>query len=708
MITLLAVMIVVDYIIIKHQHSAMIDKLINHTRNEINFLSEAIKEPIKQRENAMIEHFINKWGEVHQYVTKFELIASNNVPLVAFRRKTENDSNLFSIQHRINVKTSEQYLLKLQIDLASINNELLKLITELIVSSILVTLFLGILLWFIFKKLAINPLTGKITTYRRTQRLLQKAKERFRTVADFTYDWEYWLSPEGKINYMSPSVKRITGYSIDEFMKDPTLLDSIIDPEYLSTFSNHCRNELIKSAPAKIEFRITTKSGKKRWLGHNCQMVYGPKKEFFGRRISNRDITDAKKAESKIRKSMVVAERATLAKTRFLSFISHELRTPLNAILGFSQLLSQSSTSLEKMQQEYVDYILQSGNILLKLINDFTDLSKIEAGKISLMFENINLSDSIKECLDLTNNLIQKKSIKIINKIGPNPPIIKADPIRCKQVFCNLISNAIKYNEDGGSVTITAGPTNHDRLRINIIDTGIGIKPEDHNKIFEPFERLKQEKFHVEGTGIGLTITKQLVELMKGKIGFYSTPKEGSIFWVEFPICTEVENEVYYSNENINNENNDNKINSNNKIYSDNKIKKYKSTLKKPLNYNHNRKIKILYIEDHPINLNLIQSTLSPYYNSNIIVANSAESGIPIAIEQQPDLILLDINLPGIDGYRTLKIIKNHQKTSQIPIIALSGLATANDIQKGLNAGFDHYLTKPLVIKQFLKVVRSY
>ena len=372
------------------------------------------------------------------------------------------------------------------------------------------------------------------------------------------------------------------------------------------------------------------------------------------------------------------AEKASQAKSDFLSSMSHELRTPMNAILGFAQLL-KLDTELNEMQQGNTDEILKAGHHLLELINEVLDLAKVESGKIDLSIEPVRLSVLVNECFVLIAPLAANLGISISQKkIGEH--FVRADRTRLKQVLINLLSNAIKYNRKQGKVELDVLPVNDAELRITISDTGNGVAAERLDELFLPFNRLDAEGGEIEGTGIGLAITRQLVEMMAGRIGVDSELGVGSRFWVELPMALSglpVEQEENVSVSDL-------------------------STVV------HEHRSTVLYIEDNPTNLKLVSQILANRENVNLITAHEPELGLELAGVHQPDLILLDINMPRINGYQVLKILKLDERLKHIPVVAVTAKAMTKDIEKGKAVGFTDYLIKPLDIPHFLAVIDQY
>ncbi len=375
-----------------------------------------------------------------------------------------------------------------------------------------------------------------------------------------------------------------------------------------------------------------------------------------------------------------IAENANHAKSDFLSSMSHELRTPLNAIIGFAQLLESDVPPPNKEQMNSIDQILKAGWHLLKLINEILDLSKIESGNLPLSLEPVSLSEIITECRNMVEKQAQRRGINMIFPKFDKIYFVRADRTRLNQVLINLLSNAIKYNSTPGTVEVKYEITGPERIRLSVIDSGAGLSPEKIAQLFQPFNRIGQETIGPEGTGIGLVIAKKLVELMEGSIGVESAVGTGSTFWFEMGLVTEQQLEPH-----------------------DQKT----GEIEKQDAINGSRQLTMLYIEDNLANMNLIEKIIARMPNVRMLSSMSGNGGIEIALTQLPDLILLDINLPDINGFEALKILKANRFTMHIPVIAISANAMVHDIEKGRKAGFINYLTKPIILNEFTAAMKA-
>ena len=357
--------------------------------------------------------------------------------------------------------------------------------------------------------------------------------------------------------------------------------------------------------------------------------------------------------------------------------MSHELRTPMNAILGFGQLLNYDKNEpLTDSQKNKVNEILKAGNHLLELINEVLEISHIESGKLSLSIENVGLQEVLEEATLLMVPLAQPRNIQIENRVAqyPEPVFVLADRTKLKQVLLNLISNAVKYNYDNGSIIVSCEQESNNRTRIKIIDTGTGISKEQQKHLFQPFNRLDAENSGIEGTGIGLTITKRLLETMGGSIAFENNSEKGSCFSIELPGGKETGFQI--------------------ELDSEQKKGIPSSGIE--------GQFTLLYVEDNSANLELVEQILQSRPEINLLSASRALLGIDLARAHQPDLILMDIHMPEMDGITAMKKLQDFAETREIPIIAVSANAMESDIKKALEAGFKAYISKPIDIPTFL------
>lgn len=387
------------------------------------------------------------------------------------------------------------------------------------------------------------------------------------------------------------------------------------------------------------------------------------------------DIDDAKKLELELRKAKLIAEQASLAKSEFLSSMSHELRTPLNGILGFSQLL-ELDDNLSREQIESVAQIHSSGKHLLTLINDILDLSAIDVGELSISLGPVNLSNVVQSCVALLSPLAEKRNITLTYSNLDGVSVL-ADSVRLKQVLINLLTNAIKYNHEGGKVLLSARVLGS-KVLISVLDKGYGIEKDKLDGLFVPFNRLGRENGEIEGTGIGLSLTHKLVELMKGRIGVDSTPGKGSCFWVEFPLAA--------ANGTV-----------------DSTLKEI--ALSENSNFDHMRTV--LYIEDNPSNTKLMESFFNVFESVRLLTAHRPSLGLELANAERPDVILLDINLPEMDGYQVMKQLQQNTDLHDIPVIAITANAMPEEVERGNKSGFYNYLTKPLDLKHLKEVLKE-
>lgn len=416
-----------------------------------------------------------------------------------------------------------------------------------------------------------------------------------------------------------------------------------------------------------MELRLRCKDGSYKWVQSRASVVTRDAQGNPLRVIGiNSDISERKRVEEALIAARVEADRANRAKSEFLSSMSHELRTPLNAILGFGQLL-ESDDSLDPQQLDSVHEILKAGHHLLDLINEVLDLAKVESGRIELALAPLDVASIVRECLGLVSPIASQHGITVSHHINPGLRV-RADHTRLKQALVNLMSNAIKYNRPQGNVVLSAHVENQDHLRLVVRDTGPGIPPDRIHELFQPFNRLDAEHSDVEGTGIGLTITERLVEMMGGTIGVDSQLGIGSAFWIELPLEQGTASDTH----------------------------ELPPLPALPCSGGSDDHHLVLYIEDNPANLKLVSQLIGRRRHVGLITASDGESGIDRAQQQCPDLILLDINMPGMDGYQVLEALRTNIALRHIPVVAITANAMPRDILRGMAARFDDYLTKPI------------
>lgn len=382
--------------------------------------------------------------------------------------------------------------------------------------------------------------------------------------------------------------------------------------------------------------------------------------------------------EASQRRAREEAEAATSSKNEFLSRMSHELRTPLNGVLGFAQLLAMDS--LQPRQQESVAHILKGGRHLLALINEVLDVTRIETGDISLSPEPVLVNDVLQESIDLVRPLADEHRVNFVSRNTPACDVhVFADRQRLKQILLNLLSNAIKYNRTGGTVAVSCGE-GHKGLRINVTDTGHGIRPEHVGLLFTPFERLGAENTDIQGTGIGLALSRRLAEAMGGTLDVETELGRGSTFWVDLPLA-------------------EGPLERHTRLSDHPRIAPIPSSERRP----HRRKL--LYIEDNLSNLRLVERLLEPHDDIELVAAMQGGLGLELAQQHRPTAILLDLHLPDIGGDQVLHQLRHDPITASIPVVILSADATQGQVQRLLSAGAHSYITKPIDVQAFLRLI---
>lgn len=483
--------------------------------------------------------------------------------------------------------------------------------------------------------------------------------------------------PLGIISDVNQQMVELTGYARDVLIGTP-FKNYFTEPQRAEAAIKRVLNE---KKITNYELTVHASNNTKTVVSYNATTFYDHYGKLQGVLAAARDITERKlldqalqEKNTELESARFVAEKANQAKSIFLSSMSHELRTPLNAILGFAQLLEAGLPPPTATQSIRLQQIIKAGWYLLELINEILDLAVIESGKLSLSREPVSLIDVLRECQAMIEPQAQQRGIQINFLPFDHTWFANADRTRVKQVLINLLSNAVKYNRAHGTVEVKCTASTPQRIRISVKDSGAGLPPEKLVQLFQPFNRLGQESGNEEGTGIGLVVTKQLVELMGGSIGVESIVGVGSEFWIE--LIRDVTPQLTVGNT----------------LPTEHVRQAQENTAGHTL----------LYVEDNPANLMLVEQIIESHPQIRMLSARNGTLGVALARAHLPDVILMDINLPGISGIEALNLLRADPITARIPVIALSANVMLRDIEKGLEAGFFRYLTKPIKVKELM------
>ncbi|MBI5277433.1 MAG: PAS domain S-box protein [Burkholderiales bacterium] len=499
-----------------------------------------------------------------------------------------------------------------------------------------------------------------------------------RSLIESNIDALMTTDPFGIITDVNKQMEALTGCSRDELIGAP-FKGCFTDPDRAEA---GIRQVLSENKVTNYELTARARDGRQTVVSYNATTFYDRNRILQGVFAAARDITERKLLDQVLQENNVelqaaklAAEQSNLAKSDFLSSMSHELRTPLNAILGFAQLIDTGSPPPTPEQKRSIDQILTGGWYLLEMISEILDLALIESGKVSMSLEPVSLDVVLHACRDLMKPQAQKRSIQLTFPRLEVPCFVLADQTRIRQVLINLLSNAIKYNKPGGTVVVEYVLSELGTIRICVRDTGEGLTPGQLAQLFQPFNRLGKENGTEEGTGIGLVVTKRLVEQMGGAIGAQSIVGVGSVFWIDLdltaapqPVQAEAET----------------------------------ATQECPPVLAGAARRTLLYVEDNPASLELVEQLVSRRPHVSLISAVDGKQGIEHARTFLPEVILMDINLPGIGGLDAMKILRADPATAHIPIIAISANAIPRDIDRALAAGFFRYLTKPIKVNEFM------
>ena len=516
------------------------------------------------------------------------------------------------------------------------------------------------------------------TARKQVEEKLRWTEEGFRLMVESVTDAAIvMLDSEGRVVSWNTGVQRIQGYSAEEIVGQH--FSRFYPPDDIARGApQHDLDSAAAQGRCEVEGWRVRKDGSTFFANVVFTAIRDPAGNARGFAQLTRDLTERRQVEQALTLAKRAAEKANLAKSEFLSSMSHELRSPLNAILGFAQLMESDATPPTPSQKASIDEILRAGWYLLELINEILDLAQIESGKLSLSPEPTSLAEVMLECQAMIEPQAQQRGISMTFPQFDVPCFVAADRTRLKQVLINLLSNAIKYNQTGGTVVLDCAGSTPGRIRLNVRDTGPGLSPEKLAQLFQPFNRLGQERGAEQGTGIGLVMSKQLVELMGGVLGVESSVGVGSVFWWELAAAEAPRLDA--------------------KTTAPEAVARAQAQPGAPLST-------LLYVEDNPANLKLVEQLIARRPTIRLLTAVDGNQGIQLARAHQPDVILMDINLPGISGIEAMKILRDDPATARIPIVALSANAMPRDIEMGLAAGFFSYLTKPIKVKEFMEAL---
>ncbi|MCB9726859.1 MAG: PAS domain S-box protein [Deltaproteobacteria bacterium] len=501
-----------------------------------------------------------------------------------------------------------------------------------------------------------------------------------RSLIESNIDALMTTDPAGLITDVNKQMESLTGCMRDELIGAP-FKKHFTDPVRAQAGIEQVLRE---KKVTDYELTACARDGRETDVSYNATTFYDREGELRGVFAAARDVTERKRFEQALQEANVdlesaksIAERANLAKSEFLSSMSHELRSPLNAILGFAQLMESASPAPSGIQAGNISQILQAGWHLLELINEILDLAVIESGKISLSLESVSLTGVLSECKAMMEPEAQQRGIGIHFPALDEPIFVSADRTRLKQIVINLLSNAIKYNTPSGRVDVEVATGVPGRARIVVTDTGEGLSGDEVAQLFQPFNRLGRQDGEVSGTGIGLVVTRRLAELMDAGIGVESTPGVGSVFWCELVLAEAPRLSVE-------------------------RLREVAAPRDWPSS---GAQRTVLYVEDNPANMVLVEQLIARRPDLRLLKAVDGATGILLARAELPDLILMDINLPGISGIDAMRLLRADPATAGIPAVAISANAMARDIAIALESGFQRYLTKPIRVREFMEAL---
>ncbi len=504
---------------------------------------------------------------------------------------------------------------------------------------------------------------------------LRLASLKYKTIADFTYNWETWIDPLGNLAYCSPASERITGCSAEAFLADPELMLEITHPDDRLRLADHLGHHDAAMGRVELPFRIVLADGRVRWLEHACQPVFDESGEYLGRRASNRDITDRVELQERLAAAKQVAEATSRAKSSFLANMSHEIRTPMNAIVGLTQILRRRG-NLDFDQIDKLGKIGHAADHLMALINDILDLSKIEAGKLTLERREFNLLETLDKVSELIDERISAKGLQFRLETDNLPTAVLGDVTRISQALLNFLGNAIKFTEHGGitlRVSLLQTKPEDLLLRFAVEDTGIGISEEQKSRLFNAFEQADSSTTRrFGGTGLGLAINRHLAHLMGGDIGVESRPEGGSVFWLTAWLGSVADAKVNQDEETLD-----------------------ADVLEQRLLQLH-RGARVLLADDDEIGRLVVREML---LDTGLAVdyAEDGSQAVAMARSSHYDMILMDMEMPNMDGVAATLGIRQLPGHAMTPIVAMTANAFMEDRQTCLDAGMNGHLAKPVL-----------
>ena len=511
-----------------------------------------------------------------------------------------------------------------------------------------------------------------ITSRTRAESALAERQRLLETVVGACPDIVTVLDCNGRVHEVSDVSREILGYDLHDAAHED--LESLVHPDdlgdvrrrYETLFSRH-------DAPYDVRYRVKHADGRWLVLDTRAHVMVADDGKPAGAVVVSRDVTGELDVESELRAAAAAAEQASRAKSEFLSRMSHELRTPLNSVLGFAQLLDMDG--LVSAQSEAVGHIVRAGRHLLDLIDEVLDIARIESGNLELSLGPEPVLEVVGDAVDLSRPLAEGREVGLVleTSCGPGTYVL-ADRQRLLQVFLNLLSNAVKYNPAGGKVRVSVDATARGAVRVSVADTGVGIAPDEVHRLFEPFDRLGAERTGVEGTGMGLTLSKHLIEHMGGSIHVASEAGQGAAFTVELPAAAPPGD-----------------------ARADEPAGSAGAVV--------DASLRVLHVEDNLANLELVEQILARAGVVQLYAAMSGALGLELAREHRPDVVLLDLHLPDMPGLELLRQLQADPRTAEATVVVITADATPGQVQRLQSLGVAAYLTKPVDVRELLDVV---